>query len=480
MPRVRPRLRLALLLGGVALLIAAAAKLPTLIPRHPVRPPQVRVLPLGPIDLPALREALAPEPDMPLDLAHTDVLVALVCTFRRDRVQPYGQPRATTPFLQLMADHGVLFEHAIVQSPWTRPSTGSLLTGRWSEVLQLDHPGEESFHNRALPPDFTTLAETLGARGYRTIGASGNPNISSTFGFDQGFDVHHEPQTLWREAEGPAPTGGDLNAQLLAELDATPADQRVYLQGFYVDTHSPRRPSSEAQRRLQRRGEQPPRRVLTYDASLLHLDTHLAELYLAVKQRRPNLLLVVVGDHGEGLNYPEHHGKGHGNHLFTSTVDVPFLWFHPALPEQGRRIEGLSMGIDLLPTLLELLGTTPDQPVDGTSQVPALLAERTRALHQLAYTQTYFRRSDKTSVVGQGFHLIRDRGAGEQALYRLDERLQQTDLSGNHPTVLELLAGELDVWEQEVREASREGPGPVEGSPSSSMLEQLRALGYLE
>jgi arylsulfatase A-like enzyme len=480
MPRVRPRLRLALLLTGVAVLIAIAAWLPGLIPEQRLPEIPTRVPDLSPLSERDLHRALASESEMPLDLTHTDVLVAVVCTLRRDRVQPYGQTRATTPFLQLVADHGVLFEHTIVQSPWTRPSTGSLLTGRWSEVLELDDPTDASFHNRALPSGFVTLAEVMGARGYRTIGASGNPNISSTFGFDQGFDIHHEPETLWRAARGPAPTGAELNEQLLRELDATPADQRVYLQGFYVDTHAPRRPSLEAMRILQREGEETPRRVLNYDASLRHLDTHLAELYLAVKQRRPNLLLVVVGDHGEGLSYPEPHGKGHGNHLYTSAVDVPFLWFHPALPDQGRRIEGLSMGIDLMPTLLGLLGSVPEQPVDGTSQVPALLAERTRASHQLAFTQTYFRRSDKIAVVGQGFHLIRDRRRDEQALYRLDETLQRTDLSGNHPSVLALLTGELDRWEQELNTTTSEGSGPVDGVPSTGMLEQLRTLGYLE
>ena len=348
-------------------------------------------------------------------------------------------------------------------------------------MLQLDDPGDEAFHNRALAPDFVTIAEAMSAQGYRTIGASGNPNISSTFGFDQGFDAYHEPESLWRDSSGPAPTGAELNAQLLAELDATPSDQRVYLQGFYVDTHAPRRPATKALRKVQVEGDSTPRRVLAYDAALLTLDAHLAELYLEVKRRRPNLLFIVVGDHGEGLTWPAHHGKGHGNYLYTSSVDVPFLWFHPALPEPGRRIEGLSMGIDLAPTILELLGGTFPVPVDGSSQAKALLGESERSSHDLAFTQTYFRRSDKTAVLGQGYHLIRDRAAGgEQAMYDLDEALQTDDVSGNHPTVQGLLAEELDQWEQRVARSLQRQGGPVEGQPSKGMLEQLRTLGYIE
>jgi arylsulfatase A-like enzyme len=484
MPRVRPRLRLALLLcGGVAVIASAlllSRLLPGLLRSHGAVGIARRVPVPEPVPEVELRAAFAPQPELALDLANTDVLLAVVCTFRRDRLQPYGQQRSTTPFLQLMAEHGVIFEHAIVQSPWTRPSTGSLLTGRWSEVLQLDDPGNAAFHNRALSDDFTTLAEQLQAQGYRTIGASGNPNISSTFGFDQGFDVHHEPETLWRDTQGTTPTGAEINTQLLAELDATPAGQRVFLQGFYVDTHAPRRPAAQTIRSLEGQGERTPRRVTAYDAALLGLDAHLAQLYLEVKRRRPNLLLVVVGDHGEGLNFPQHHGQGHGNYLYTSAVEVPFLWFHPALPDQGRRIDGLAMGIDLVPTLLDLLGTTPSAAVDGASQAPALRADRDRASHQLAFTQTYFRRSDKTAVFGQGYHLIRDRKEGQQALFGLDEALEETDLAGNHPSVVKLLSEELDRWERAISAAAEQGSGPVDGSPSSDMVEQLRTLGYVD
>jgi arylsulfatase A-like enzyme len=430
------------------------------------------------VDLDAAAQAFAADPALPLDLEHTDVLVAMVCTFRRDRLQPYGQQRPTSPFLQLLADRGALFEHAIVQSPWTRPSTGSLLTGRWPQVLQLDDPGDEGFHNLALAPEFLTIAEAMQRRGYRTIGASGNPNISSTFGFEQGFDAYHEPESLWRDAQQPAPSGAELNAQLLAELDATPTGQRVYLQGFYVDTHTPRRPSREAVRQVQVEGAQSPRRVLNYDASLLTLDAHLAALYLEVKKRRPNLLFVVVGDHGEGLSYPLGHGKGHGNHLYTSTIDVPFLWFHPALPTPGRRIQGLSMGVDLLPTLLGLLGTEPGERVDGVSQAPALLSGRDAA-HDVAYSHTWFRRSDKAAAISQGHHLIRDHKVDGEALYRLDEPRQATDLWGQQPALAAALADALDAWLREVSDAA-EGTAPHQGKPSDETLEQLETLGYLD
>ncbi len=126
MPRQRPRLRLALLLVGIALLSFATVLAIRSLPLRQARSIEARrAPPLQPVELEPLREALAAQPELPLDLEHTDVLVMMVCTFRRDRLQPYGQSRPTTPFLQELAERGVLFEHAIVQSPWTRPRSSS-------------------------------------------------------------------------------------------------------------------------------------------------------------------------------------------------------------------------------------------------------------------------------------------------------------------------------------------------------------------
>jgi arylsulfatase A-like enzyme len=486
MPRVRPRLRFALWLFAVLAVVAAGISVAWNWQQREPTPTRRAAAPLPDVDPAMLRRAMAPAPAMPLSLADTDVLVAVVCTFRRDRLQSYGQARPTSPFLQLLSQHGALFEHAVVQSPWTRPSTGALITGRWAGVLQLDSPGPEPFQNRALAEAHTTLAERLQAHGYRTIGASGNPNISSTFGFQQGFDSWHEPAALWREADGPPPSGDLLVDALLADLDATPNAQRVYLQAFFVDTHAPRRPSRKALRAVDTPGTQSTRRVLVYDAALRTLDAYLAELFLAVQARRPNLLVVVVGDHGEGLKLPASHGPGHGNHLYTTTTEVPFLWFHPSLPEPGRRIDGLAMGVDLVPTVMDLLEGAVPEGLDGASEAAALRGLSATAVHELAFSETQFRRSDKTAITGRGFHLIRDRAPGHgsgvptMALYSATEALEETDVAGQDAEPLRSLSEALDAWERAVTAGAAAAGPPVEGNPSDRDLEQLKSLGYLD
>ena len=61
-------------------------------------------------------------PDSPL------AIVYLVDTLRADHTTPYGYSRDTTPRLQEFARDAVLFEQAIVQSSWTKPSVASVFT----------------------------------------------------------------------------------------------------------------------------------------------------------------------------------------------------------------------------------------------------------------------------------------------------------------------------------------------------------------
>ena len=88
-------------------------------------------------------KALITDDGIPLS-PKTNVVLAVVCTLRQDRLGPYGFDQPTTPFLDELAADGVVLNRHYTQAPWTRPSSGSLLTGRWPRALQLDNPGKRS------------------------------------------------------------------------------------------------------------------------------------------------------------------------------------------------------------------------------------------------------------------------------------------------------------------------------------------------
>lgn len=443
------------------------------------------------VDLPpppgpeAVARALSLDPALALSAATTDVVLAIVCTARSDRLEVYGNARPTTPFLAQMAARGVVFDRTVVQAPWTRPSVGSLLTGRWPRALLLDDPRPDQLQDRALSEAHLTLAERFQEAGYVTIGASANPNITSTFGFDQGFHFYQEPAALWRERQHSA-SGDTLVDQVLLDLDEVAPDRRVYLQAMFVDTHAPRRPSRDAWRALRGTSDPDdprplPQRVQVYDAALRTLDGHLARLLHEVRTRRPNVLFVVIGDHGEGLLLPRRHGPGHGNHLYRTTTDVPFLVFHPALPDPGRRVGGLAAGLDLVPTLADLLGLPPPSPVDGQSQAAAILGQAPQASHQRLFAETYFRSASKAGVYEADLHLLANRrGTAPPALYAVEAPLDVEDLRDGRPEDARRMEAALDRWQAEMDALEAAAGEPTLARMDRSTHEQLEALGYLD
>lgn len=436
------------------------------------------------------REALASDPQVPLKLGETSVMLVIACTLRKDRVQPWGAPRPTAPFLDAMARQGVLFEHTYVQAPWTRPSVGSLVTGQWPASLNLDDPDADMVSNRALSEDVVTLADLFQDAGYRTVGASANPNVNSLFGFSQGFDVNREPEVLWRDARAAdLPKGDTVVDEVLSALEPGVPH---YVQAVFVDTHTPRRPSRVATRALFARTQRPTddlgMRLAEYDAAVRTLDGHLARLFVEARRRLPNLLFVLVGDHGEGLSFPEGHGMAHGNFLYSSATEVPFLVHHPSLPEPGRRIRGVACGIDLVPTLLDLLGIPHPPGLAGRSEMDPILGRSQVAVHSESYAQTWFRRSDRASVImslgGRTWHLIRNGQGGpvrkEWELYDLGEGLEERETSFTQPGVTDELMTRLTAWEARMREAAAAGGPPRLADLPETTTRRLKAMGYVE
>ena len=147
-------------------------------------------------------------------------------TLRRDRLGCYGYGRNTSPHLDRLAERGVLYEEAYATSSWTWPSTTSILTG----LLSPTH-GVLTGTSCYLPNGIDTVSEVLQRAGYTTIGISGNPLISSSKNFDQGFETFYDSASSFRPSELFMPSALDwirMNA-----------GTRFFMYLHLVDTHDP-------------------------------------------------------------------------------------------------------------------------------------------------------------------------------------------------------------------------------------------------
>src|SRR6266576_1543241 len=110
-----------------------------------------------------------------------------------------------------------------------------------------------------------------------------------------------------------------------------------------------------------------------YDGEIAFADSALGRFlnYLKEQHWYEGALIIVVGDHGEGLG--EHGEDTHGIFLYDSTTHVPLIVKLPNEQEAGKVVEEQARTTDILPTILELLGIPAPESLDGTSLKSALL-----------------------------------------------------------------------------------------------------------
>ena len=416
-----------------------------------------------------------------ITMGKTNVVMAIICTMRKDRLEPYGHTKPTSPFMDDLAAHSVVLDRHFAQAPWTRPSMGALFTGIWPRALQLDNPGARGSLEMVLREDFETIAEALHSNGYHTIGSTGNPNLKKQFGLAQGIDVNWEPSSTYAEDQVKIDGFGQVDF-LLDELERTPVDKPAYLRLVLTDTHQPRQVEPRYLK-LFYQGEGRPGRRANYDASVRKADAVLAKLFVGVMERRPDTLFIVASDHGEGLRYPKHHGKGHGNHLYETHIGSPSIWNHPSLPV--GRFSGLTMNIDVKPTLMGLLGFQNAARMDGVDLSARLLGESDWTGHPYAFAETFYGKSNKATVISPTNQLVRrhrkkKRPAILETLHDTRDPLAKDDLMGTLPEVEATLQAELDAWLSDMADRWTQAGTPLNTTLSPGLQEQLRAIGYIE
>ncbi len=107
-----------------------------------------------------------------------------------------------------------------------------------------------------------------------------------------------------------------------------------------------------------------------YDGEIAYADSALGGFvgYLKKTGRYDNALIVVVGDHGEGLG--EHHEDTHGIFLYDSTTHVPLILKLPAQSHPDQVVNAQVRTTDIFPTVVDWLRIPPPERLDGASLRP--------------------------------------------------------------------------------------------------------------
>jgi arylsulfatase A-like enzyme/Tfp pilus assembly protein PilF len=301
----------------------------------------------------ALLYFLRPAPFQPRPM---NVVLITVDTLRADRLGSYGNREISTPNLDRMAESAVLFENAATSAPITLPAHASILTGTYP----LFH-GVRDNGRSALPPERTTLAEVLRPHGYATGAFVGAFVLDSRFGLDQGFDRYFDD--FDRSSGASERRGGEVIGEALAWMDSV-RDRRFFAWIHLFDPHVPYDPPSELRRSEDLQD--------LYQGEVEYVDRLVGELaqWLEENALSRDTIVAFTADHGESLG--EHGELTHGYFVYDATMRVPLLLRAPHASD-GRRVEAQVRTIDLLPTLLDLMGFEAPPENQGQSLVPLML-----------------------------------------------------------------------------------------------------------
>ena len=420
-----------------------------------------------------------------------NVVVLLVDTLRADHLGAYGYQRPTSPNLDAFAAANVVFADHRSQSPCTFPSANSILTSRAPQ-----HFDGRAAGDHGIPDGMPTLAEVLEARGYATLAVSASPIVRATpsrlnevGGFGRGFHLFLE-RCEWRRA-------ACVHNDAFTYLPLLRRPFFLYL--HYMDAHAPYQPPDWYRRRFAtdlddapawvRKGDPKPIADMVYreapgeidqahlrslidlyDDSIGFFDEQFALLLDKLEENDAieNTLIAVIADHGE--SFLEHAHVLHCRTLYEPEIRTPWLMRVPGL-DGPVRIDGPSANLDVVPTILDLLGEDlAPHGFEGRSLRRAV--ERGQPV-----AGPVFAAWGRLGSATDGRHkLIADRKARTVALYDLAaDPGEERDLADLDPETLRRLAGELTAW----RHAVEQGRPEVDAPTGETIEERLQALGYL-
>ncbi len=414
-----------------------------------------------------------------------NILFFGIDSIRADRMSCYGYERQTTPHLDKLASQGVLFENYFSPIVPTTPAYAHMLTGHDVISTQV-----VSLHHRE-PVDYVPwLAEMLGKLGYQSL------CVGFDGGFYRGFDKYLNYQAWLSWEDRPAYKANNLNDVTIPELNRMAEDdQPFFIFLRHMDPHSPYLPPKPYDRMFYSGDECDPENTsmepvfdfapfaeffkswmppgitdieyvkAQYDGELAYMDGAIQQILTRIDELgiADETLVIVNGDHGETLDehdcYFDHHG------LYEPTLTVPLIMRWPGKLPVGEFVPGYCQHIDLVPTILELIGANSefDTKFDGQSLMPLINGEKVTNYSEFYIAEcTWMKKQGWRTTEWKFFESLEPdfHNKPPVELYNLvADPLELNNLADSEPTIVEEMRRRMNAWlEKRMAETGKGNP----------------------
>lgn len=423
------------------------------------------------------------------DLPH--IFLVTVDTLRRDFLGCYGYSRGTSPNIDDFSAEAAIYDTCYAHAPETISSFASIHTGFY--------PHESKLVNQPLPSEAQTIAETLRESGYNTLAVVSNYVLQSPEGFEQGFMVYDDTllqaEAVRKQPERVAKDTTERAIELLTQYHNAP----VFMWIHYQDPHGPYTPPPpystmfsypDHEPRLlkvnpsvygkggipsyQKLGDNTDfyHYVSQYEGEIRYQDASFGQLLAAIKELGiyDKSVIMFSSDHGECLGEKDYYFC-HSENLYEPLIQVPLIIKYP--DEKPQRIANTAQHIDLFPTILKLIGRSPENNLRGRD-LRCLTDEKMEIFSEKVVNR-------KTSLVCENMKLIFSHSPSNWEFYDLTADPTEKDNLISKPEHSQRIT---DMKKRIHGFAYYDVPPeikPVERRKRTEQeLENLKSLGYLE
>lgn len=332
-----------------------------------------------------------------------NIILVSIDTLRADHLHCYGYHRKDiSPFMDSLAEKGILFDQTISQCPWTTPSHASIFTGLYPSshgvnqtiflLLRARSSREINITYQGLDPNIPTIASKLREKNYITQAFCGGGTVSGDIGFAHSHSGYveidfakesTEPVKKWIDEHKDLPFYLFLHTfrvhapytDLHYAHEVLDSEQTDSLQDFFKTAD---KVLADQPKKLKQLGVL--RKQVTetlYDGGIHETDKKLEEIvaYLEEIGLLDSTIIVITSDHGEefGEHDPEKIYDSHGETLYDEIIRVPLILSIPNSEYSGHRIKAQVRLIDLFPTLCDFANIKyRKSDIQGRSLIPLI------------------------------------------------------------------------------------------------------------
>ena len=317
-----------------------------------------------PAPRPTPAPALAPAAGEPRAPAFKgNLLLVCIDTLRADRLGAMGHGGGLTPVMDQLARDGVIFANAYSQGPNTPQSFPSIFTSLYS--------GRVPFRKRftgypVIKPEAVTFFELLAAQGISTSAVTSHFYFKPKRGITQGVkDWDNRDAGTIKESNKDIASPRIVPRALAKLGELSKSGERFTMFVHLFEPHSTyvrHKGFTYTQRGAASLKEK-------YDIEVKVVDRWLGKLLEGLKQHNlaDNTAVLLFSDHGEA--FKEHRFYFHGQALYNEVLHVPLIMRVPGGPS-GKVVRQRVPLLDIAPTILDLMGLTPEPNFQGRSLLP--------------------------------------------------------------------------------------------------------------